>query len=473
MFIGRKEELAKLLTMHESGRFEFAVVYGRRRVGKTTLIREFCRGKRAFYFVARETSSAANLKILSEEMSAQGLVQRGACFETWEAFFAAAGELAATKRLVVAIDEYPYLASAEKGISSALQTYIDGEFKTGQMFLILCGSSMSFMENRILGHKSPLYGRRTAQFHVKPFGFFDSRQFMPAFAQEEQAALYGATGGIPEYLAQIDGDASLKDNITELFLKETGALYEEPSNLLKQELREPALYNAIIAATAGGATRLNEISTKVGMESNKTAKYLASLVSLGIIGKTTPIGEKVGRKTIYTVADGMFRFWYRFVFPNMSAIASGAGSVVYDKKVADGLPRFLGGVFEEICVEYLLAMQVRGRLPIFAGAIGRWWGNNPALKRQDEIDIIAFDGDAALIGECKWRSAAVDADVLATLVERGNIFAKTRIYYYIFAKSGFTKKMLAAQKERGDVALLTLAEMTREYDGAGGDSTAR
>ncbi|MDO5562001.1 MAG: ATP-binding protein [Synergistaceae bacterium] len=466
MFIGRKEELAKLSAMHKSGKFEFAVVYGRRRVGKTTLIREFCRGKRAFYFVARETSSDANLRMLSEEMAAQGFVRHGTYFESWDAFLATAGELASTERFVVAIDEYPYLASAERSISSALQMYIDGVFRSGHLFLILCGSSMSFMENQILGHKSPLYGRRTAQFHVKPFGFFTAREFMPTFTQEEQAALYGATGGVPEYLAQIDGSASLKENITELFLKATGPLYEEPSNLLKQELREPALYNAIIAAVAGGSTRLNEIATKVGMESNKTAKYLASLISLGIIGKETPIGEKVGRKTIYVVADGMFRFWYRFVFPNMSAIVSGAGGVVYDKKVAEGMPQFLGGVFEGICVEYLLAMQTRGKLPIFAGAIGRWWGNNPAFKRQDEIDILAIDGGAALIGECKWRAGEVDADVLAALVERGEIFAKARNFYYIFARKGFTKKMAAAQKERGDVTLLSLADMTREYDGA-------
>ena len=461
MFIGRKEELSELERLYSSDKFEFAVIYGRRRVGKTTLIREFCRGKRAFYFVAREAEGSSNLKMAAEEMASQGLIQAGTYFKDWNALLDVVGAASAAKRMILAIDEYPYLAAGEKSISSILQTHIDGKLKDGRLFLILCGSSMSFMENQILGHKSPLYGRRTIQLKVKPFGFFEAREFLSGFSPEEQAALYGATGGVPEYLGSIDNGESMDGNLTRLFFKESGRLYEEPSNLLKQELREPALYNSVIASIAGGASRLNEIATGVGMESNAASRYVNALMSLGILKKETPVSEKPGRRSIYAIADNMFRFWYRFVFPNMSAIEAGAGEVVWKNKAAGGLSQFMGGVFENICLEYLWAMQKKDRLPVAAGRMGRWWGNNPVLKRQDEVDILAIDGDTALLGERKWRSA-VSLDVLTTLRERGDIFDVRRRYFYIFAKNDFEEPLLREAARDRFVSLLTLAGMIND-----------
>ena len=464
MFVGRDAELSELKRMHESEKFEFAVVYGRRRVGKTTLIREFGRGRRFFYFVARESDSAANLRVLSEELASQGFLQTGTYFKSWDAALMTLQELAADKRLIAAIDEYPYLAAAEPSISSLIQTYIDGTLKEGKLFLILCGSSMSFMENQILGHKSPLYGRRTAQFKIKPFDFFTARAFMAGFQHEEQAALYGAVGGTPEYLAQIKNDRSFKENITALFLKDFGPLYEEPASLLKQELREPFVYNSIIAAIAGGASRLNEISTKAQMESNKVSKYLTSLISLGIVKKENPAGEKPGRKSIYRLADEMFRFWYRFVFPNMSAVASGSGDIVYDKKVLPELSNFMGSVFEEICAQFLWGMQRRGSLPIFVSELGRWWGADPEHKTQQEIDILAKEGDAALFVECKWRSVPADMSVLAALIDRSELFAVRERYYYIFSKCGFTRALRQKASEMKNLTLYSFDEMVDEAE---------
>lgn len=279
--------------------------------------------------------------------------------------------------MVLAIDEYPYLAGGFHSISSILQAHIDSQFKDSKLFLILCGSSMSFMEKQVLGYKSPLYGRRTAQFKILPFDFFESLPFFEAFSKEEKAILYGVTGGIPEYLTKINPAKTVRDNIIDLFLTSSGHFYEEPSNLLKQELREPSTYNGIIEAIAEGAPRLNEISTKCGIESNKCAKYLKSLMSLGIVKKEQPVTETSSKKSLYLLDDMMFRFWYRFVFPNMSGIVSGLGDAIYDFEVSENLSTYMGLVFEEICKQYLYKEARSNTLPFFTAKAGRWWGNNP------------------------------------------------------------------------------------------------
>ena len=245
MFVGRHQELKKLNSMYESGQFEFAVIYGRRRVGKTTLIKEFCKGKKAIYFIAREANDIINIENFSSDVfsvtskESQGNVY----FSNWEKAFEYIYNISQNERVILVIDEYPYLAQSSRAISSIVQAHIDMKLKDSKLFLILCGSSMSFMEYQVLGYKSPLYGRRTAQFKIKPFTYYESALLLEGFTIEEQAILYGVTGGIPEYLSRVRLNMSLKENIENLFLSESGHLFEEPVNLLQQELREPATYN--------------------------------------------------------------------------------------------------------------------------------------------------------------------------------------------------------------------------------------
>ena len=459
MFYGRERELEKLNNMYGSNKFEFAVFYGRRRVGKTTLIREFCKDKNAIYFVAREASSEVNLQNFSNDVFS--ITDRNKMeniyFQDWEKAFEYLGNISKEERLILVIDEYPYLAESLPSISSVIQAHIDMKLKDGKLFLILCGSSMSFMENQVLGYKSPLYGRRTAQFRVKPFTYFESIPFMDGYKKEDKAVFYGITGGIPEYLSKINNDLSLKENIISLYLDDSGALYEEPTNLLKQELREPATYNGIIDSIAAGASRLSEIASKNNMESNKCAKYLSSLISLGIVKKEIPITEKVSRKSIYLLSDQMFRFWYRFVFPNMSLIASGFGEEVYNAKIESQLNSFMGLTFEEICKQYMY--QNIKSAPFFFGNIGRWWGNNPKLKRQEEIDLMAYEGSSAIFGECKWTNSLVDTDVLNDIVRKSRMFHYNHIYFYIFAKRGFTEQCIKKAQSMGNVELICFQDM--------------
>lgn len=459
MFYGRKSELDRLNSMYQSERFEFAVIYGRRRVGKTTLIREFIKDKKVVYYVAREASGDVNLKNFSQDVFSISDPERAnnSVFQDWEGALEYIDQVAKKQRLILVIDEYPYLADSHRPISSILQAHIDLGLKESKLFLILCGSSMSFMENQVLGYQSPLYGRRTAQFRVKPFPFQEAALFLQAFEPEAQALLYGITGGIPEYLAKIDPQLSWEDNIKTLFLSESGSLYEEPSNLLKQELREPGTYNSIIEAIATGASKLSEIATKCKLESNKCGKYLTSLMSLGIVRKETPINEKAGKKTIYLLDDQMFRFWYRFIFPNMSAIAAGLGADVFEYKIKSQLDAFMGLVFEEISRQYLYHSMAE--MPEFFGSIGRWWGNDPLRKRQTEIDLMAVEGNTALFGQCKWTNEQVGLAVATELEQQSLIFPHQKKYYYLFAKGGFSKDCIAWAASRKNVKLVTFQEM--------------
>ena len=462
MFIGRDAELGKLGEMYRSDRFECAIIYGRRRVGKTTLIKEFIRDKKAVYFAAREADGMLNLNGFSNDVysaTAKELA-KNAFFSDWERAFDYIYQISKDSRIVLAIDEYPFLAGGYRPISSILQAHIDAQFEDSKLFLILCGSSMSFMENQVLGYKSPLYGRRTAQFKIMPFSFFEALPFFEQFPKkEDKAVLYGITGGIPEYMSKINKTKSLSENIIDLFLATSGTMFEEPSNLLKQELREPSTYNGIIEAIAGGASRLNEISTKCGLENNKCAKYLKSLMSLGIVKKELPITDTSSKKSIYHLDDLMFRFWYRFVFPNMSAIVSGLGGALFDSEISEELPAYMGLVFEEICKQYLMEEARKNALPFLPGRVGRWWGNNPREKRQEEIDILAYRKDSALFCECKWTNAPVDIDVLSALVSKEGLFHYNRTWFWLFSKSGFTDRIIAEADKRKNVRLVSYDDM--------------
>lgn len=462
MFVGRERELKKLEDLYSMKQFQFAVFYGRRRVGKTTLINEFLKDKKAVYYMAVEGTKAENLSGMSRTLFlTQTQTAAVPEFSDFESLLTYIDELARKKeKLIIAIDEYPYLAASYPAISSMIQSHIDQCWKDSQLFLILCGSSMSFMEEQVLGYKSPLYGRRTAQFKIHPFTFFEAKQLLNGFSNEEQAVLYGVTGGIPEYVSRIRQDRTVDRNIIELFFEESGRLFDEPSNLLKKELREPATYHSIISAIAGGASRLNEIATKTGMESSGCSNQLSSLVSLEIVRKEVPITEKPGgRKTIYKLEDTMFLFWYRFVRPNLSSIMRGIGETVYDVLVKPQINDFMGRIFEEICQQYMFLPSVYVTLPFPVGNTGRWWGTNPQKKCQEEIDIMAVYEKQAFLGECKWRNEAVGMETVRTLEERSRLFHYEREYLWLFSKTGFTEEAIEYSCKKENIKLCSFDEM--------------
>ena len=245
MFYCREEELQIMNRRYEKGRFEFIVIYGRRRVGKTALINEFCKGKPTVYFPALSASSQENLEALSKAIYlCKNPDRTAATAPTYRSYEDALDEITAMakqQRLVFVIDEYPYLAKAEKSFSSRLQHIIDRQWQDGQLYLILCGSSMSFMEYQVLGYESPLYGRRTAQFKIQALTYREMTQFYPNLSLQDQAVLYGVTGGIPHYINKLEVEEDLDTALLENLFTPSAYLFEEPENLLKEELREPAI----------------------------------------------------------------------------------------------------------------------------------------------------------------------------------------------------------------------------------------
>lgn len=321
---------------------------------------------------------------------------------------------------------------------------------------------MGFMEKEVLGSKSPLFGRRTAQLHMKPFTYQTSAKFMTGFSDEEKLMLYGAYGGTPLYLQQINEKESFEENIKRTYLKVTSYLYEEALLLLRQEVQEPGVYSAIIEAIASGYTKANEISTKIGEDSAKCLKYIKTLCELGILHKETPFGEKESsRKTIYGISDFMFRFWYRYVFTNRTLIETGAQQVVWEKRIKPDYCSYMGLVFEKVCMDYLNSKNARGELPILYTSIGRWWGTNAATHGQEKIDLIANDGKDYLFGECKWRNEKLDISVLKDLKAKADAFRINRknSYYVLFSKSGFTEAVLNEVRSDDSILLVDLAEL--------------
>lgn len=465
MFIGREKEIRALERLYQSDKFEFVVIYGRRRVGKTALINHFIDGKKAIYFMGVESNEKQNLENFSKSIIEYSSgIQTETSFSSYQSALEYVFKLSENERVILVIDEYPYVARSSKSLATTLQMLIDKYKDNSKLMLILCGSSMSYMEDHVLAYKAPLYGRRTAQMKIMPFDFEECCAYLDGFSDEDKAYIYGIVGGTPQYLLQIEDKLSVEENIKNTYLNPMSFLFEEPLNLLKQEVREPAIYNAIITAVATGHSKMSEISTKAGESTTVCSGYLKNLIDLGIIKKETPYGEKVSKKTIYSIEDNMFYFWYRFVLDNSSAIARGAVNLVY-RKIETQRNDYMGRIFEEICAQYLWKMLLDGDAPIEFTSLGRWWGNDPRKKMQVEIDIMGEqDSTSAIFAECKWRNENVDLDVLETLIDRSGLFHYTKVHYFLFSKTGFTKGCIEKAEDMGNVTLVSYRDIVQKMN---------
>ena len=460
MFIGREKELNALEKLYISNKFEFVVIYGRRRVGKTALINKFLDDKKAIYFMGVESNTKQNLENFSKSIiEYDSGIETETSFLSFQAALEYVFKLSQKERLILTIDEFPYVARSSKSLSSTLQLLIDKYKDSSKLMLILCGSSISYMEDHVLAYKAPLYGRRTAQMKIMPFDFEETCHYFKKFSNEEKALIYGIVGGTPQYLIQMDDTLSVEDNIKNTFLNPISFLYEEPINLLKQEVREPAIYTAIITAIAKGASRMSEISNQINENTNVCSAYIKTLMNLGIIQKETPYGEKASHKAIYSIEDNMFRFWYRFVLENNSIIARGATDLVY-KRIEPKLSDYMGKIFEDMCKQYLWKQLLTNKCPVEFTSLGRWWGNDPIEKCQTEIDIMGEqDKNTALFAECKWTNEKVNQSVLETLVKRSKLFSYKYIHLYLFSKSGFTQGCIDQANKMGNVTLVSYTDI--------------
>lgn len=466
MFVGRENELKELNAAYSSNRFEMAIVYGRRRVGKTTLLTHFAKDKKAFYFTALQQSDHDNLADFSREVACFFNLPTSLLFESWTLAFEFLAEKAQQNKLLFIFDEFPYAAEANKTIVSALQKTIDHYFIKTHACIILCGSNQGFMESEVLGIKSALHGRRTLQLCVKPFDYLTTSHMLSSQKPEDAFKYYACVGGVPYYLAQIDQKQNFTRNIKKLFFSPHGFLYEEPLLLLRQELRTPALYNSILRAIGNGANKQSEIADRSGITISAVNKYLKPLVNLDIIERIVPFAEnpQTSKKSLYRFSDGCYDFWYTFVMPLAGDIEEGLGSIAARSITEQRLNAYLGKRFERVCLEWLKRQAFAEKLPIAASRFGAWWGANPVTHAQDDIDVVAADRarKQVILGECKYRNSFNESEALEKLKTRAACIKNFKTAgLWLFSKKPLSKKTITTIKASPSFRSITLDELYR------------
>ncbi|MEN6432864.1 MAG: ATP-binding protein [Smithella sp.] len=462
MFVNRVSELELLEKRFHSGKAEFFVLYGRRRVGKTELLARFCEGKRSIFFVSDLGSEISIRTALSAAVNTTlfGPNQMNAVYSTWEDLLHALAQAAQSERLVVVLDEFPYLVTAHPPLATILQRVWDQTLKNSQIMLILCGSYIGMMEETVLGYQAPLYGRRTAQYLLEPLHYKDARLFYPSFDLEDQVRAYAVYGGTPAYLHTIQPEQTLKENILEGVLTRGSFLYDEVRFVLQQELREPRNYFAILQAIAGGKTRLNEIKQATGIEG--ATAYLDTLQQLHLVERLVSVTEtqpQKSRRGIYRLKDHYLRFWFRYVHPNRSQLERGGAQTILENQVIPEIDHFSSLTFEEVCQQFLWQAGLSGKLSFVPINIGNWWNAN------EEIDLIVMGERNAMLVECKWTSKPVGIDILAELERKEKIvrpeLENCQIHFALCSRSGYSSQLIENAKRRQDVALFDLPEIVR------------
>ncbi|WP_276840200.1 ATP-binding protein, partial [Anaerovibrio lipolyticus] len=376
-------------------------------------------------------------------------------FTDWEAALHSMVDIPYEGKKVLIIDEFPYMCKGNPEIPSILQNLWDHELSDNNVMLILCGSSISFMEDELLGEKNPLYGRATGVYKLSPLSFTESKAFFPKYTVEEQLAAYSILGGIPYYLEQFSPDKSVSENIRNSILRKGSVLYNEIEFLLRQELRETSVYNAIIEAVALGNNTLALIHSKTQLEKSKISSYIKNLMELGIVEREFSVmataKEREGsQRGLYQLTDAYFRFWYSFVYSSYSELESGDIDGVWKYQVEPQLNQFISYVYEKVCIEYLRQKNQVGELPFHFTKIGRWWDkvthiiDGKKCTVAEEIDIVATDRleKNFILGECKFRHEPADVDVLRLLQNKFPTRKYRGTYHYvIFSFYGFTNRL--------------------------------
>ena len=462
MFIGRQSELRFLEERYSTEGGQLIVLYGRRRVGKTETLRKFCEDNEHVFYSCTESPDELQLTEFSERMLQKGLpaAQYLKRFANWTQAINSISELPAKRKKLLVIDEFPYMVKSNNSIPSIMQNLWDEKLKNQDVMIILCGSAMSFIEKEILAEKNPLYGRATGILKMTEMPFYDAIQFMPNYNAVDKVSVYSVLGGIPHYLKQFDDKITLSQNICKNILTRGSILYSEVEFLMRQQLRETAVYNAIIEAVALGNTKMNDIHQKTQVEKTKLSAYLKNLTDLGILQREFPVSDSVKEQAniqrgLYSITDNFFRFWYAFVFPNLSELESDDAEGIWNNVVKPMLDEYSSRIFEDICHQYLRLQNRKNALPFYFTKIGRWW------DKENELDIMATDSkkQSFLLGECKFRNSAVTLSELTALRERWkpkNDMCK--IHYCLFSKSGFTDDVAKAAKTDG-IMTITLDEL--------------
>jgi hypothetical protein len=439
MFIGRRSELQVLEQAHASADSAFIPIYGCRRIGKSELILRFLEGRRGLYFLGKTAPAALQLReFLGEAARAleEPLLASFSAAGWKEALQAVVDRWKGRGKLVLVLDEFQWMCGASPELPSVIQELWDRHWnRTGKVLLILCGSFVGFMERAVLGRSSPLFGRRTAQIHLKQFGYREAAEFLPSWSRTNQALAYFLVGGVPLYLRALDPKVSIATNIEEHLLTEYSPLFREPEFLLREELREVENYYAVLLAIAAGHGTARAISQRAGLPEQSLPYYVEQLIQLGYVARRHPLtGARPMRRHVrYDLEDALLRFWFRFVFPNVSSLQQMGPKRAFRERIRPELEAYAGTCFERLCREALPRIYEREGVSA-AFQIGEYW------DKTVQVDVVGLREDGWTdLGECKWGSVRSYGEVLAELRTRTSRFPNPRgatIGHRLFLRRG-------------------------------------
>lgn len=454
-FVDRELEIRTLEKEYAKKESSLVVLYGRRRVGKTTLLSEFIKGKKALYFLATQEAEALNRSAFQEKAAAftgnDLLAETSA--DKWDTIFKAIVSRNWEEKPVLIIDEFQYLGKTNPAFPSVFQRIWDEILGQSGVMVVLCGSLISMMVSQTLSYNSPLYGRRTAQIRLKQIPFRYYREFCPGLSRKEQIERYAVTGGVPKYIESFSDCTDIFAGIEENVLNRTGYLYEEPHFLLQQEVTEVGGYFSVLRAIAFGRSKLSEIASFMEAKATDLTRTLKTLIELDLVRREVPVTEEnpeKSKKGLYRITDYYIRFWFTMIYPNQGDIEQGNTAYVLEKIKKSLVRSHTAFVYEDVCREELAA---RKDLPCHFSKIGQYWDKNT------EIDIVAVNDEESVIlfGECKYWSDCVDVDVFYQLQEKAGRVSwhkgSRKELFCIFSMSGFSPRLLELARDRDDLIL--------------------
>ncbi|WP_202108700.1 ATP-binding protein [Succinivibrio dextrinosolvens] len=459
-FVDRLDEMSTLENEYRRHSASFVVVYGRRRVGKTELIRHFIKEKPSLYFLASEESESLNRESFKRQAAdyLNDDLLREAAIERWELIFERLVASSDSKRLVIVIDEFQYIGKNNPAFLSVFQGIWDNLLSKNNVMVILCGSLVSMMMSQTLNYDSPLYGRRTAQIRLSPIKFEYYNEFFDSqYSEEELVKRYSLTGGVPRYIEMFQNSSDLNRAIQESLLNVSSYLYDEPNFLLQKEVSEIGSYFSILRTIAEGNHKVSSIAALVQQKQTNLPRYLKVLVDLDLLEREVPVTENnpdKSKKGQYQIRDNFLRFWFKFIYPNRSYIEMSHSDVVMNRLSKNFIDGHVSYVFEQICQEKLWNLSANGKLPGILERIGRWWDNS------HEIDVVGLsESDNLLVaGECKFWNGPVGANILSQLEHKTTFIDwhkdSRKNIYIIFSINGFTDELKAVAKDRDDVMLI-------------------
>lgn len=459
-FIDRVNEMATLEKEYKHGPASMVVIFGRRRVGKTELIRHFIQDKPALYFLATEEAEAMN-RVAFQEQIADFLnsdLLRGSSIDRWELLFQQLVLTATDQRLVIVIDEFQYIGKSNPAFLSVFQRIWDTILSKANVMVILCGSLVSMMMSQTLNYDSPLYGRRTAQIKLRPIKFSHYHEFFDdAPSEKELIKRYSITGGVPKYIEMFRQSQDLREAIYDSLLNPSSYLFDEPNFLLQKEVSDIGSYFSILRIIAAGNHKPSSISTLIQQKQTNLPRYFKVLIELDLLEREIPVTETnpdKSKKGLYQIRDNFIRFWFKFIYPNRSYIEMGYTDVVMNRLEQNYIDSQVSFVYEGICREKLWELSANGKFPGLLEKVGRWW------DRSREIDVVGISekDNLLVLGECKYWTGSVGINILSQLEQKASFVdwhkEKRKIIYILFSISGFSDDLKSVAAKREDVILI-------------------